>query len=221
MKISQNRIKLAMGDLKKSMTQNFDPQEETLEYYQSNAKKFFDATVSVDVTDLYTPFLELMSDTGLILDAGCGSGRDTRFFIRQGFKVIAFDNSSEMVKLASDFTSQDCLLLSFDDINFENKFDGVWACSSMLHVPKNDMINVLNKLCTALKNSGILYTSFKYGNDEVSTKGRLFSNYDEENFNELLKDQNQLDVVKYWRTNDLRPGREDEKWLNILLKKNR
>ena len=203
------------------MTQNSDPQKDTLEYYQSNAKKFFDGTVSANVTDLYKPFLGLMSDTGVILDAGCGSGRDTSFFIRQGFKVIAFDNSSEMVKLASDFTSQDCLLLSFDDINFENKFDGVWACSSMLHVPKNDMINVLNKLCTALKNSGILYTSFKYGNDEIFRSGRLFSNYDEENFNALLKGQKQLDVVKYWKTSDLRPGREDEKWLNILLRKNR
>jgi len=91
----------------------------------------------------------------------------------------------------------------------------------MLHVPKNNMINVLNKLCTALKNDGILYTSFKYGNDEIFRDGRLFSNYDEKNFNALLTDQKELDVVKYWQTDDLRPGREDEKWLNILLKKNR
>jgi SAM-dependent methyltransferase len=201
------------------MTQNSDPQKDTLEYYQSNAKKFFDGTVSVDVTDLYTPFLELLPETGVILDAGCGSGRDTRFFMRQGFKVVAFDNSSEMVKLASGFTGQDCLLLSFDDIGFENKFNGVWACSSMLHVPKNNMINVLNKLCIALKNDGILYTSFKYGNDENFRNGRLFSNYNEESFNALLTDQKELDVVKYWKTNDLRSGREDEKWLNVLLKK--
>jgi len=209
------------GNPEKNMTQSFDPQKDTLEYYQSNARKFFDETVSVDLTDLYHPFLELMPETGLILDAGCGSGRDTRFFLRHGFDVVAFDNSSEMVTLASDFTGQDCLLLSFDDIPFENKFDGVWACASMLHVPKSNMKHVLNKLCTALKHDGILYTSFKYGDDEVFRNGRLFSNFDEESFNALLTDQKKLNVLKYWKTNDLRPGREDEKWLNILLKKNR
>jgi SAM-dependent methyltransferase len=203
------------------MAQNSDLQKETLDYYQSNAEKFFDDTVSIDLTDLYYPFLELMPETGLILDAGCGSGRDTRFFLKQGFDVVAFDNSSEMVKLASHFTGQDCLLLSFDDINFENRFDGVWACSSMLHVPKSNMINVLNKLCTALKHEGILYTSFKYGDDEVFRNGRLFSNYDEESFNAVITDQKELDILKYWKTNDLRPGREGEKWLNILLQKKR
>ncbi len=203
------------------MAQNSDLQKETLDYYQSNAEKFFDDTVSIDLTDLYYPFLELMPETGLILDAGCGSGRDTRFFLRQGFDVVAFDNAPEMVKLASHYTGQDCLLLSFDDIHFENKFDGVWACSSMLHVPKNNMINVLNKLCAALKHDGILYTSFKYGDDQVFRNGRLFSNYDEESFNAVITDQKELEMLKYWKTNDLRPGREGEKWLNILLQKKR
>ena len=196
-----------------------DPQKDTLEYYQSNAKKFFDETVSIDLTDLYLPFLERLPETGMILDAGCGSGRDTRFFLRQGFEVVAFDNSPEMVKLASDFTGQDCLLLSFDDIRFENRFDGVWACASLLHVPRRNMITVLNRLCTALKHGGILYTSFKYGHDEVFKNGRLFSNFDEASFNAVLSDQKQLNMVKFWKTSDVRPGREQEKWLNVLLKK--
>jgi SAM-dependent methyltransferase len=158
------------------MTQHSDPLKETLDYFQSNAKKFFDDTVSIDLTDLYLPFLERLPEIGRILDAGCGSGRDTRFFTRQGFEVVAFDNSPEMVRLASDFTGQDCLLLSFDDIQFDNRFDGVWACSSLLHVPKRHMAAVLNRLCTALKQGGILYCSFKYGDDEVFRNGRLFSN---------------------------------------------
>ncbi|MCF8077435.1 MAG: class I SAM-dependent methyltransferase [Desulfotignum sp.] len=203
------------------MAQNSDLQKETLDYYQSNAKQFFNDTVSIDLSDLYRPFLERLPETGLILDAGCGSGRDTRFFTRQGFEVVAFDNAPEMVKLASHYTGQDCLLLSFDDIHFENKFDGVWACSSMLHVPKSNMINVLNKLCTALRHDGILYTSFKYGDDEVFRNGRLFSNYDEESFHAVITDQKELDMLKYWKTNDLRPGREGEQWLNILLQKKR
>ncbi len=201
------------------MKQHSDPLKGTLDYYQSNAKQFFDDTVSIDLTDLYLPFLERLPETGRILDAGCGSGRDTRFFTRQGFEVVAFDNSPEMVKLASDFTGQDCLLLSFDDILFDNRFDGVWACSSLLHVPKRHMAAVLNRLCKALKQGGILYTSFKYGDDEVFRKGRLFSNYDEKSIHALVSDQPHLEIVKYWKTDDLRPGRDSEKWLNILLQK--
>ncbi len=201
------------------MTQNSDSQKDTLDYYQSNAKKFFDGTVSVDVTDLYTPFLELMPDTGSILDAGCGSGRDTRFFMRQGFKVTAFDNSSEMVKLASDFTGQDCLLLSFDDISFENKYDGVWACSSLLHVPIEELHDAISRLTRSLKMDGILYTSFKYGKGEHYRSDRHFVDFDEDGFDALIKEHPELSVIKYWKTSDVRPGREDEKWLNILLKK--
>ncbi len=201
------------------MTKHSDPVATTLEYYESNAKKFYDGTVSIDVTSLYKPFLELMPDTGTILDAGCGSGRDSLFFKKQGFSVVAFDYSPELVKMASDLIGQDALLLSSEDVAFKNKFNGVWACSSLLHVPKSDMDSVIAKLSTALKAGGILYTSFKYGNAELYRKGRFFSDYDEASFDELLKGHPELQVVEYWQTSDLRPGREDEKWLNLLLRK--
>jgi len=167
----------------------------------------------------YKPFLELMPETGIILDAGCGSGRDTRFFMHQGFKVIAFDNSSKMVKLASDFTGRDCLLLSFEDIEFKNKFHGIWACSSLLHVHKNRMLHVLKKLGAALKPDGIMYISFKYGNSESLRAGRHFSNYDEHEFKELLTEIDGLNLKKMWKTKDLKPGTKNEKWLNILIEK--
>ncbi len=201
------------------MIQNFESDKKTLEYYQSRAEEFFDNTAWIDLDDLYQPFLELMPETGIILDAGCGSGRDTRFFIHQSFKVIAFDNSSKMVKLASDFTGLDCLLLSFEEIQFKNKFHGVWACSSLLHVPKNRMLHVLKKLGAALKPAGIMYISFKYGNTEFFRNGRHFSNYDEKSFTALLTKIRELDIIRYWKTSGLRPGRKNEKWLNILLKK--
>jgi SAM-dependent methyltransferase len=201
------------------MTLKTDPVSATLEYYQSNAKKFYAGTVSIDMTSLYQPFLEHMPNTGTILDAGCGSGRDILFFKRQGFSVVAFDYSPELVKMASDLSGQDVLLLTFKDIAFQNKFDGIWACSSLLHVPKAEMDAVLRKLTAALKPEGILYTSFKYGNAEVFRNGRLFIDYDEDSFNALLIGHPDLQVVKYWHTTDLRPGRGDEKWLNMLLKK--
>ena len=201
------------------MTQNTENKKITLEYYQSNAEAYFVNTAWIDLEKLYKPFLELMPETGIILDAGCGSGRDTRFFIQQGFKVVAFDNSSEMVKLASDFTGWDCLHLSFEDIEFENKFDGIWACSSLVHVSKKNMLNILKKFGTALKVKGAMYISFKYGNSEYFRKGRHFSNYDEHEFKELLTKIDTFNLKKMWKTKDLKPGMKNEKWLNILLEK--
>ncbi len=201
------------------MTNKPDPVETTLHYYESNAKEFFDDTVSIDMTDLYGPFLELMPQKGTILDAGCGSGRDSKFFINQGYKIVAFDYSPELVRLASEYIGQDILLLSFENLSFKNEFDGVWACASMLHLPKQKMSAALTKLTRALKDNGILYTSFKHGDAELYRKDRFFSDYDEESFDELLEKHPKLALIRHWKTSDLRKGREHEKWLNILLRK--
>ena len=196
-----------------------DPKASTLEYYRVNAEEFVEGTKGVDVSELYAPFLELLPPNASILDAGCGSGRDTKYFIEQGFKVIAFDYSPEIVRLASSLTKQSILQLSFEDITFCNQFDGVWACASLLHVPKKDMAKVLSKLGASLKVGGILYTSYKYGESEMVRGGRLFADYTEESFGRVVAAVLGLEVVKYWKTSDLRPGREDEKWLNVLLRK--
>jgi len=201
------------------MTQSPDPSTTTFDYYDKNAQRFFDGTVNIDMTSLYQPFLDLLPQTGKILDAGCGSGRDTRFFILQGFKVVAFDYAPEIVKLASEYVGQDVLLLSYEDIGFQNLFDGVWACSSLLHVPKNDMRNILARFVNAMRDNGILYTSFKYGTEELVRNGRLFVDYTETEFDQVLGDMPTVELVKYWQTNDLRPGRSEEKWLNILVRK--
>ena len=72
------------------MKDKSDPTESTLNYYQTNSESFIENTVNVDVNDLYRPFLENIPSTGKILDAGCGSGRDTKFFLEKGFSVVAF-----------------------------------------------------------------------------------------------------------------------------------
>ena len=195
------------------------PTESTLNYYQTNSESFIENTVNVDVNDLYRPFLENMPSTGKILDAGCGSGWDSKFFLEKGFSVVAFDNSPNMVRHAAEFTGQEVLLMSFEDIEFKDNFDGIWACASVLHVPENNIATVLSKFTDALKNEGILYTSFKYGGKEQIRNGRFFADYTEERFGQLLAAIPKLELIQYWKTSDLRPGRSEEKWLNILLRK--
>lgn len=189
----------------------------TLKYYTNKAKEFFDGTVNVDMRDLYQPFLELIPDGGKILDAGCGSGRDAKFFKEQGYNVVSFDYSEEIVRLASEYIGEPVLHMSFDDVNFKNEFNGIWACASIIHVPKQDISGVLEKLSRALKPNGILYTSFKYGKAEGIRKGRYFSDYTESAFQRIVDTMPFLTVVKQWKSTDVRPNRKDEYWLNVLL----
>lgn len=201
------------------MTQISDPKEITLDYYERNAKAFYEGTVKVNMTTLYTPFLSYMPSYAKILDAGCGSGRDTLYFSQNGFKVTAFDYSPTLVELASKLTGQKILNLSFQNINFVDEFDGIWACSSLLHVPKAELHDVVSRLSHALKINGVLYTSFKYGFSEKIWNGRYFSNFDEPGFDEFLKKHPEFKMIRYWKTIDLRPGRESEEWLNLLIRK--
>jgi hypothetical protein len=106
-----------------------------------------------------------------------------------------------------------------ETLKSSNSLEQAVACASMLHVPKKDMANILSKLGACLKTGGVLYTSYKYGEGELMRGGRLFADYTEESFELLLEEVPGLVVVKFWKTSDLRTGREYEKWLNILLKK--
>lgn len=190
-----------------------------MDYYDRNAQEYFDSTVHLNMEHLYQPFLELIPRNGRILDVGCGSGRDSLYFKKQGYSVIAIDNSRELVKLASKILGENCLYMSLEEIEFKNEFDGIWACASLLHIPKSKMESVLLRLIRALRIKGILYASFKYGNDETIQEGRFFSSYEEESFGLLLKNHPTLRMLTMWKTEDIRKNRKGEYWLNVLAKK--
>ena len=187
-------------------------------FYNLNAKEFFENTVNVDMSPHYKEFLKLIPKNGHILDAGCGSGRDTYMFKSFGYNVTAFDGSEEMCKLASEYTGQEVLCLQFQEIKFEPKFDGIWALASLLHVPSDEIEMVLNRLKDSLKSNGIMYASFKYGDFEGERNGRYFNDFTEETIKELFS-KTGFEINKTWISSDARKGRENEKWVNILVTK--
>ena len=185
------------------------------DYYDINSISFFQGTVNADMTSHYKKFLKFVPKKGHILDAGCGSGRDSLMFKSYGYNVTPFDGSLEMCKLASKYLRQEVLHLKFQDLEFNEVFDGIWASASLLHVPSNEIQIVLKKLKKALKKDGILYASFKYGNFEGIRNGRYFIDLTEKTANELFISAN-FKLIKTWITNDVRKEHENEKWINIL-----
>lgn len=188
-----------------------------MNYYDINAQEFFDGTVNANMSPHHEEFLRFLPDTGHILDAGCGSGRDTKKFKELGYEVTAIDGSLEMCRLASEYANVNVRHMQFQEIEFENEFDGIWASASLLHVPSDEIDLVLSKLKNSLKDDGILYASFKYGDFEGLRNGRFFNDLTETTAVELFE-KNNFKVLKTWLTDDSRPER-DEKWVNILVKK--
>jgi 2-polyprenyl-3-methyl-5-hydroxy-6-metoxy-1,4-benzoquinol methylase len=164
-------------------------------------------------------FLKYIAPGGKILDAGCGSGRDSLYFIKHGYKVVSIDASEEMVRLSSKLTGQQTLLMKFEDVDFKDEFDGIWACASLLHVPKAKIKSVMTKLAQALKENGIFFGSFKYGEGEEYRGERLFNFYDENSLRALFGEIKQLEILEIWITEDVRPGKEGEMWVSCLCRR--
>ncbi|WP_130833795.1 class I SAM-dependent methyltransferase [[Erwinia] mediterraneensis] len=190
----------------------------TLQYYQNHSQDFFADTVNVDMSGLYEMFTRYLNPGNRVLDAGCGSGRDAKAFQAMGYQVDAFDASAEMVMLARQHTGLPVQQLTFNNVSWQQKYEGIWCCASLLHVPARELPGVMQKLVAALKPGGVWYISFKYGDGEREQKGRHFTDMNETSLKTLLKAAPEIEIISLWTTQDKRPQR-DEMWLNAVLKK--
>lgn len=191
----------------------------TIYYYNNNATSFALSTISVDFKQTQDKFLALLPPNALILDFGCGSGRDTKYFMNHGYKVEATDGSEELCRLASTYAGVPVKHILFQELDEQKKYDAIWACSSILHLSKDDLESVIQRMLRALKDNGVIYTSFKYGTFEGERNGRYFTDFTEETFDRFLKDISHVKIEEQWLTGDVRPGRESEQWLNLILRK--
>lgn len=191
----------------------------TLNYYESNAKEYFKKTVNVNFAETRAVFLDNLEDGAYILDFGCGSGRDAKAFKDAGYRVDALDGSAELCRLASDYAKMEVKHMCFTDFHEKETYDGIWACASLLHLPYDALKEVVGRLCTGLKENGILYASFKYGNFEGVRDGRYYTDFNEEKTERLLREVPGLQLEKQWVSMDALPRRDGVRWLNFLGRK--
>ena len=190
----------------------------TIDYYNLNAESFVNQTVSVDFRDTQDRFLNYLNGNK-ILDFGCGSGRDTKYFLERGYEVTAIDGSEELCKKASEYIGIDVKHMYFQELQEVETYDGIWACSSILHLNRIELKDVFIRMRDALTTGGIIYTSFKFGDFEGERNGRYFIDFSFETFKDFISEIKELSIIDSWITSDVRPGRGEEKWLNLILKK--
>jgi SAM-dependent methyltransferase len=189
------------------------------EYYNQYASIYFENTVNLDVSDLIEPFTSYLEEGASVLDLGCGSGRDSLTFLEMGYDVTALDGSEEMCSLAGIHTDLDVLHMQYDDLDFEEVFDGIWACASLVHLEKEDLPGILRKISKALKPGGIFYMSVHKGNFEGIRHQRYFSEYTELELEQIISQFSELKILDIWQTDDVRQKKDDQQWLNLLVQK--
>ncbi len=194
---------------------------DTLKYYNENAHTYSEQTKYGDMTLAYKKFLTYLPKGSFILDFGCGSGRDSKFFIDNGYKVCAVDGSEEMCKEAEEYINQEVKCMRFDELSDENKYDGIWACSSILHVEREELPDILRKMIIALKDNGVIYTCFKIGDKYEIFDGKYYNYINKEIFEKMLNEINpNYQIVDYYESitsNNI--NRPTANWGNYLIKK--
>jgi len=191
---------------------------DTIDYYNTHAASFVAGTLSADMSGLRSRFLRFVPAGGRILDAGCGSGRDSLAFLEAGFQVDAFDASETLCRIASERLGFPVKCTRFEDLAGENEYDGIWACASLLHVAAADLSDVMERLCRLLKPGGAIYVSFKEGDGERTKEGRYFHDMTADGCRQLLEDAG-LEVLDLLVTDDVRKDREGERWVNAVGRK--
>ena len=192
----------------------------TLDYYNKNSEEYFNSTLNVDMTNTYKEFLKLVPEGGKILDLGCGSGRDSMNFMKLGYEVTSVDGAKKLAKKASVLLGKEVIVSTFEELELKEKFHGIWACASLLHIKREDLKTVLNNLYNNLDDNGVFYMSFKYGEKEyVDDKNRYFNSFTDESIISFINENTKYNILGLYITED-KLGRVNEvKWLNLICNK--
>jgi SAM-dependent methyltransferase len=191
----------------------------TIGFYDENAEDFFRRSVGADMARGHADFTALIPAGGRILDAGCGSGRDSLAFAKLGFRVTSMEASAKLAALATAHAGLPVEVMTFDQIAWRDAFDGVWACASLLHVGRADLPAAIGRLRDALVPGGVLWMSFKYGAQERFANGRHFTDLDEAGATPLIEAVGGLSLISLDVSNDAREDRPGERWLSVLCRK--
>lgn len=188
-------------------------------WYDRNTRDYIERTQSADLSRLYAWFLRHVPAGGRLLDAGCGSGRDSLAFQRLGYDVVAMDGSIAMVKHASQLLKTEAIHKRHQEVDFVAEFDGVWSMASLLHVPHDELPGVLARYRDALVPGGVLFASFKHGDGMYRRDERLFANQNEESFRRVIAGVPELVLLETRIDPDSRPERQDEEWFSVLCER--
>jgi mutator protein MutT len=210
-------VKWAPADI--PLVEHYEARAKTVGYYSTNAIEYCEETSEFDVGDLYRPFLERLPPGAHILDLGCGSGRDSKAFRKMGYDVTSVDGSAEVAAWANAFTGYPVAVKSFQQIDYKEEFDGIWASASLLHCPQGQLQDVVQRILAGLKDKAVAYMSFKWGESaSVDDRGRQITNQTMHSLSLLLEKFPGVEIVEIWDSEMMLRG-QPQKWAYAIIRK--
>lgn len=196
----------------------------TIKAYNVDPQKYINSTKELIFYQEIDTLTKDINKQGLILDAGCGFGRDTKVFIDRGFKVIGIDLSEKLLEEAKKYVPQaQFIKMDLRGLDFpDNYFDGIWCNAALLHLTIEDIKKALNEFYRVLKLGGKLLISFKKGEGSrefvetfCSNSSRFFTFLTIEALEDILKDSNFENINSYYVNEKERFGK-DKRDLELL-----
>ena len=186
-------------------------------FYQENHKQYFQDTVNIDPSGFLEPLAGRLTPGASILDVGCGSGRDLRWFKEHGFQPTGFEHSPGLAALARQHSG--CPVIEGDFFTFDFSSISVSALvfvGSMVHVTRDDFPRVFERICKALEPGGYILITLKKGSgSRIADDGRVFVLWSKDELERIFTRQ-KLKVITFSESvSALRP---DDIWMSFLLR---
>ena len=149
---------------------------DTLQFYRQNAEAYARREITSRHARM-TRFLAQLAPGAKILELGCGAGGDSAEMLARGFDVRATDGSPELAGIAAKRLRRPVETLLFGDLREVEAYDAVWANACLLHVPREQLANILRLIWRALKPGGYFYASYKEGDADGRDTLNRYYNY--------------------------------------------
>lgn len=199
----------------------------TIKTYNDTAVAYSERTIPINTNPQIEKFSSYMKKGGLILDSGCGPGRDSKIFTDAGYGIIGIDLSEKLLDYAKDYAPRaDFMMMDMRELKFaDNTFDGVWAMSSLMHLSKSDLPSALMEHYRVLKDGGPFYLSLKRGSGEKLEEDarfngakKFFAYYSDEEVVKILSDTPfKITYFDTSTTGDMKYATHP--WMDIYLQK--
>ncbi|RCK76708.1 MAG: Methyltransferase [Candidatus Ozemobacter sibiricus] len=186
-----------------------------MDFYDRHAAAYAAHSLARDLAFLWEPFCRALPPRSRVLDLGSGAGRDSLTLAARGFDVVSLDRSMGMLRQHRERGGQTLIRGDLAWLPFRPaSFAGIWACASLLHLPKARILFALHEAHRVLMPEGLLFLSVKAGTGEFADEeGRFWALYQEDELIDLATIAG-FRSVECGRSADL-AGRPDVAWINL------
>lgn len=159
----------------------------TQTHYAQHASQYAREYLAANVTALHGILEKWLPIGGKVLEIGCGVGRDAAFMTSLGYRVVATDASSEMLRFSEEYLrknsqsdkytlTQACFPVEPDHKLLAERFDAVVCLATIMHIPDSELFTFAFQIKSLLNSKGIFICSFCPGRETSEEDPRLFVN---------------------------------------------